>query len=263
MNKKILALSVVVLLLMAGCASQAPTPAAMMEAGTPTQEAMMENATATPEAMMENSTATPEAMMENSTATPEAMMATGMPGTGEMMGGTTTPEAMPTTGMAMTETMMATGTPAEMMMEGAWVDAALTDVNTGKSFKLSDFHGKTVLVELAASGSSDSLEQQKSLQAVLAGSSPDLVVVSLDVSAGESAADLKDHASMNKFQWSFAVAPGEVLQEIAKQYGSQYTDPANTPLLVIDPKGEAHTLPLKLTGQEQIKQAVDDYMPKM
>ncbi len=231
------------MLLLAGCASQAtPAPTAMMEAGTPTLEAMM----------------------ANSTATQAAMMATGMPDTRAMMTDTTTtPEDMAPTGMAMTETMMATGTPSGMMMENNWLAMAMTDVNTDKSFKLSDFSGKTVLLELITTQSPASLQQQKSIQAFLAGNTPDLVVVSLDIYANESADDLRSHAQMNHFQWSFGLALGQVLQEIGKQYGSQFTDPANTPLLVVDPQGTVHALPLYLTSQDQIKQAVAAYMPKM
>jgi hypothetical protein len=274
MNRKSIAIGIVVMLLMAGCASQATTaPTAMMEAETPTVEAMMENSSPTPEAMMENSTATSEAMMENDTATPEAMMENGtptseammgtaMPGTGEMMSNTATPEAMAPTEMAMTETVMSTGTPSGMMMGDEWLGIALIDVNSDKSFKLSDYQGKTVLVELISTQSSLSLLQQKSIQAIATGN-PDLVVVSLDISSNENMDSLHSHVMMNTFQWSFAMAPADVVNEIGAQYGSQYTDPANLPMLAIDQKGVSHALPLNLTGQDQIKQALAEYLPNM
>lgn len=265
MNKKILGIGILVMFLAAGCASQATVaPTTMMAADTPTAEAMMANPTATSAGMMAESSVTPGAMMAESTQTPQAMMGTAMPGTGAMMTETaTTPATMAPSGTAMTDTMMATGTPSAMMMGNDWLGSSFTDVSTGKSFKLSDFSGKTVLVELVDTKSSASLEQQKSIQTLVAGNHSDVMVVSLDISASESMDDLKSHAEMNHFAWSFASASATVAQEIGQTYGSSYTDPANTPLFVIDTKGTVHALPLRLTSLDQINGALAPYLPKM
>ncbi len=261
MKKIFFVFGILMVTLATGCLSQTTiSPTAMMAAQTPTSEAMMTESTATTEVMMPEDTATSQSMMTEATHTPEAMMSTAMPGTGEMMTGTaTTPAMMSTT---VTETMMMTGTPSAMTGTD-WLGTALSDVNTGKTFKLSDYAGKTVLVEIINTQSAATRVQQKSIQALTSGASPDLQVVSLDISPAESMDVLKSHAEMNHFNWAFASAPATLVQEIGKQYGSQYTEVPNLPLLVIDPKEAVHALPLNLQTMNQISAALAQYLPKM
>src|SRR5689334_1740850 len=73
---------------------------------------------------------------------------------------------------AMTEEMM-TETPTETMMteeammEGpTWFGAAMIDVNTGSTFKISDFQGKVVLVETMAQWCPKCKQQQDEIKLV-------------------------------------------------------------------------------------------------
>jgi cytochrome oxidase Cu insertion factor (SCO1/SenC/PrrC family) len=275
MIKKSFLFVLVVMLVAAGCSAQgAATPTAMMSEATPTSEAMMqssptpqgmmENATATPEAMQPASTSTGEAMMENGTTTPQAMPTEVMPSTGGMMEyATATPEAMSPTEETMTGTMTTQSTPAGTMSGSEWLGTPLTDVSTGKSFTLNGFSGKTVLVELLTTQCPACLEQQKSIQAYLAGGVQGLVVISLDIASNGTADNLINHLGMNHFQWTFAEAPADLVSQIGTQFGSQYIDASNTPLFVIDSMGDVHPLALKLTSQADIQNALMSYLPKM
>jgi hypothetical protein len=264
----------IVALLAAGCSSPRSTnPTAVMSEASPTAETMMQSLP-TPEAMMGGATATPEvmmpstptsgAMMDHGTATLQAMMTQAMPNTGGMVeNGTTTPEAMGIAAGSMAGTIMPEGTPTGMMMSHAWLRAQLTDVNTGKSFTLNDFRGKPVLVELMSAQCAACLQQQKSIQAFLSGTMGEVVAVSLDIAPTENASILQSHAAMNHFSWTFANVPNNLVMQIGQEFGSQYTDPANTPLLVIDSMGEVHALPLHLTSPIEIKNALSGLLPKM
>ncbi len=257
MKNKAFLFVIVAMLVAAGCSGQATaTPAAMMNEATPTGEAMLMQSSPTPEAMM----------METSPTAPEAMMAAATPSADAMLmeSDTATPQAMMTEAMAPTEgSMMSEGTPSGTMAANAWLGVSLTDASTGKSFTLGDFAGKTVLVELITTQCPACLEQQQSIQAYLAGGASGVVVVSLDIAANATTSDLLDHIGMTHFTWSFAVAPGDLVAQIGDQYGSQYLDAANAPLLVIDAMGDVHPLPLHLTGQSDIQSALESYSPKM
>ncbi len=252
-------LAIIVLVFVAGCSSQmAGTPTETMM-GTPTADMMMD--TATPDTMM--GTPTPDMMMDS--ATPDSMMGTP---TADMMMDTATPDSMMGTQDTMLEsptvdTMMQEGTPPVMMATDSLLSTSLKDTATGSSFKLSDYSGKIILVELISTKCPACLEQQQSIQAYQMGAGKDVVVVSLDIVATETSADLQDHLGMTTFHWSFASAPADLISEIGAQFGSQYIDPANTPLLVVDQMGDVHALPLNLTSEDAISNALSSYVPGM
>jgi thiol-disulfide isomerase/thioredoxin len=91
-----------------------------------------------------------------------------------------------------------------------------------------------------------------------AGKNPDLVLVTLDVDPNENAADLKKYIETNGFTWTYAVAPAEVSNELAKLYGNQFLNPPSTPMLVIDRNGDVTVLPLgKIKSASDLQQAIE------
>lgn len=196
----------------------------------PTAEAMLDKPTA--EAMLAKPTAealadhTPAAMREN---TPEAMGA---------------------------------ATPAAMMETPAWFGAALTDVATGASFTLNDFHGQVVLVETLAVWCPKCLQQQQQVKALHAalGERADFVSLGLGIDPHESAEILRDYAAAQGFDWRFAVAPAEVVRELAALYGNQFLNPPSTPMLIIDRQGAAHPLPFGIKSAEALQAALEPFL---
>lgn len=217
-------------LALAACQPAAPEAmpaqptAAVME--KPTGEAMMEKPTG--EAMLET---TPDAMAGH---TPEAML--------EL-----TPEAMAT---------------PEMMEVPAWFGAALTDVTTGASFTLTDFHGQVVLVETMAVWCPKCRQQQQQVRDLHAalGERADFVSLSLGIDPNESADVLRDYVAAQGFGWRYAVAPAEVARELARLYGDQFLNPPSTPMLIIDRQGGAHPLPFGIKDAEALQEALAPFL---
>lgn len=238
---------------------KAPTEEAMMK---PTEEAMLAEK-ATEEAMMAEKTSA-EAMAEE--ASEEAMkegMEQAMPESTEevMLAEKATEEAMMEKA-GTEEAMTATEPTEEAMAAPAWFQAELTNVNSGETFKISDFKGKVVLVETMAVWCPLCMRQQNHVRALheLLGERDDFVSLALDIDPNEDAEFLKAHAGNNGFDWHYAVAPPEVAREIGQLYGAQFLNPPSTPMLIIDRQGEVHLLPFGQKESTALQEALTPFL---
>lgn len=173
-------------------------------------------------------------------------------------------EAMPDDkAMADTEKMADEAMAEDEAMElPAWFEAELTNVNTGKPFKVADFHNKVVLVETMAVWCTNCLRQQREVQALrgLLGEQPDLVEVTLDIDPNETEDTLKAFTGKNGFDWTYAVAPAEVAREIGQLYGGQFLNPPATPMLIIDRHGQVHPLPFGHKTAQSLQEALAPFL---
>ena len=91
---------------------------------------------------------------------------------------TPTPTPTPTSTPDPTPAPVPTKTPA-------WMEIELTDVTTGKNFKISDFKGKTILMESFAVWCPTCLAQQKQMQKLGQGEDENIIHISLDTDPNE------------------------------------------------------------------------------
>jgi thiol-disulfide isomerase/thioredoxin len=224
MKSKILATLITVSIFLAACSPAAPTVEVMMEKPT---DAMMEKPT---DAMMEKPT---DAMMDKPN---DAMMD------------------------KPTDAMMETHSPE--MMVPKFFEASLTNVNTGDSFKISDFSGKVVLVENLAMWCPNCKKQQEQVKILheMLGMDSGLVSIGLDVDLNEDPADLKKYTDSNGFDWFYAIPPQEVLTEISNLYGANFLNPPSTPIFVIDRKGGIHPMPFGVKSADDLKEYIDPFL---
>lgn len=172
-----------------------------------------------------------------------------------------------------TDTMMETptddmmGTPTEAMggdemMAPGFFDVSLTNVNTGESFKISDFAGKVVLIENLAMWCPSCKKQQEQVKLLnnALSMNSDLITIGFDVDPNENAADLKKYTESNGFDWVYAVPPQEVLNEISKLYGANFLNPPSTPILIIDRKGGVHPMPFGIKSADDLKKFIDPFL---
>jgi len=241
MIKKTLYVMFSLVFVLAACAPAAATPEAMMDKPT---EAVMDQPT---EAVMEKPT---EAMMGTPSVemmeTPGAVMADKP--TEVMMPGdpTATPDAM---GSGMIETP-------------AWFSAALSNARSGEKVSINDFKGKVVLVETFTSMCPKCDEQQAQVKALQTGMgmNPDLVFIALGIDPMENAANLKNYADRNGFDWIFTVSSDAVAAEIGSTYGQMFLDPASAPILVIDRKGQAHPMPFGVKSADDLAKFIEPFL---
>ena len=186
---------------------------------------------AVPDAMMDKPTH--DAMMEKGTAAPDAMM----------------PKD-------------ASATPEAIMESPAWFGASFTDVNTGQTFTINDFKGKVVLVETMAVWCPKCYTQQEHIKSLrdFVGERDDFVSISLDIDPNEDASILQSYLQQTGFAWRYAIAQPDVAREIAQLYGDQFLNPPSTPILIVDRKGAAHSLPFGIKSAEDLLDHVQPFL---
>lgn len=143
-----------------------------------------------------------------------------------------------------------------------WFAVALTDVNTGKSFKIADFVGKVVLIDTMATWCPTCQGEMSQVQDLIDTVGPDrgLVAVSLDVDPNEDATILQKFAATNNFGWRIAIAPTEVGQFLATHYDVEYLNPPLQPMLIIDRQGGVWGLPFGIKSSISLRKTLESYL---
>jgi thiol-disulfide isomerase/thioredoxin len=143
-----------------------------------------------------------------------------------------------------------------------WFDVELTDVNSGSTFRISDFAGKVVLVEMIAVWCPTCQGEMSQVQQLheTYGQDGDLITVTLDVDVNEDAPLLKKFAETNKFTWRIAIAPAEIGRFMAANYDPNYINPPTQPMLIIDKKGGVWGLPFGIKSATSLQKTLDRYL---
>lgn len=156
----------------------------------------------------------------------------------------------------------ATEVPTVLPDTPEWFDIELTDAQTGKTFTMSDYAGKVVLLETMAMWCPNCVLQAHEVRKLheALGNPEDLISVSLDVDVNEDSESLKEYAGGYGFEWHFAVAPLEIARALGNLYTAQYLNPPLSPMLIIDRKGNVHHLEYGHKDVETLKKAVGPYL---
>jgi hypothetical protein len=151
---------------------------------------------------------------------------------------------------------------ASERMKPEWFDILLTDVNTGQTFTVDDFHGDVVLLETMAMWCSNCLSQQKQVKALheRLGPSRDLVSIGLDVDPNEEAPALQSYTEQRGFDWIYAISPAELSRALADAYGDQFLNPPSTPILIVDRHGEVHPLRFGIKDADELLAEIESFI---
>lgn len=145
--------------------------------------------------------------------------------------------------------------PAQEM--AGWMDTELTDVLTGDTFRISDFKGKTILVESFAVWCPTCLAQQKEMNKITESEGEDIVHISLNTDPNEDEAKVKGHVERNKLNWYFAIAPKELTEALIDEFGLEVVSAPRAPVVLICEDGEARLLRSGLKSADDILSEVE------
>lgn len=119
-----------------------------------------------------------------------------------------------------------------------WAARTLTDVATGRAFRIADFAGRTVFVETMAIWCSNCRAQQARFREALGRLDPSLVAyVVLSVDPGETGEALERYRSEQGFLGTYAVAGREVSAALVEAFGPNAINPPSVPVVVVRPDG--------------------------
>jgi len=143
-----------------------------------------------------------------------------------------------------------------------WYSSPLTDVNTGDVFTIEENLGKVILVETLATWCSNCYKQQTEVAKFhdLLGERDDFISLGIDIDPYEDIVLLTGYVRKNGFDWLYVVASGEMVDEISLIYGPQFLNPPSTPMLIIDRKGNAHSLDFGIKSAEELLNNVFPYL---
>ena len=143
-----------------------------------------------------------------------------------------------------------------------WYSSPLTDVNTGDVFTIEENLGKVILVETLATWCSNCYKQQTEVAKFhdLLGERDDFISLGIDIDPNEDIVLLTGYVRKNGFDWLYVVASGDMVDEISLIYGPQFLNPPSTPMLIIDRKGNAHSLDFGIKSAEELLNNVFPYL---
>jgi thiol-disulfide isomerase/thioredoxin len=144
-------------------------------------------------------------------------------------------------------------TTAALAQDSSWRDLPLTDAQTGETFTLADFAGKTVYVEPMATWCANCRQQLGNVREAKEQLGDEVTFIALSVETTLTADELARYADDQGFDFTFAVMTPEVLRALAAEFGQSITSPPATPHFVIHPDGSTSEL---LTGSSTADEIV-------
>ncbi|UCF99893.1 MAG: TlpA family protein disulfide reductase [Spirochaetaceae bacterium] len=114
-----------------------------------------------------------------------------------------------------------------------WRDVPLRDVTSGRTFRISDFEGKPVLLESFAVWCPVCSKQQKEIQELHQEIGEQVISISIDVDPNEDEDLVRDHASRNGFSWLYAIAPPELIRALIDEFGTAIVAAPSSPIVLI------------------------------
>lgn len=148
----------------------------------------------------------------------------------------------------------AAGDAARSALEAtAWATSELTDVATGRPFRIADFAGRTVFVETMAIWCSNCRGQQARFRDALASIDPARVAyVVLTVDPGETAQALDRYRAEQGFTGTYALAGSEVAAALVESFGPNAVNPPSVPVVIVRPDGSVEFT----TGPKSVEEIV-------
>lgn len=134
----------------------------------------------------------------------------------------------------------------------AWQHLELTNAQTGETFTLASFDGKTVFVEPMATWCSNCRRQLDNVNNAMKEAGEKVVFIALSVEGNLANEKLAEYAKREGFDMVFAVTTPELLTALVEEFGRTVTSPPSTPHFIIRPDGTTTGLVTDIEAPEVI-----------
>ncbi|MBP6470194.1 MAG: TlpA family protein disulfide reductase [Chloroflexi bacterium] len=163
---------------------------------------------------------------------------------------------MQDTGTEAADGDMAEASMDTMAEKPAWQTIALTNAQSGETFTLGGFAGKTVFVEPMATWCTNCRQQLGNVAQIREQFGDDVIFIALSLETNLSHEELARYAADQGFDWHFAVMTPEMLQSLAETYGRTITNAPSTPHFIIRADGTYTDLKTGVDSPEQLVQFI-------
>lgn len=134
-----------------------------------------------------------------------------------------------------------------------WQDIELEDVRNGEAYTVAELE-KPVLLETFAVWCPTCTRQQEAVKEFE--KDADVTSVSLDVDPNEDADKVRSHIQRNGFDWRYSIAPSEMSQKLAKEFGNVVLNPPSAPMILVCEEG-ARKLPNGVKPPSKLEEEVE------
>ena len=141
----------------------------------------------------------------------------------------------------------------EKVSAASWIDFELKDIATGKTFKISDFNNKPVLLESFAVWCPTCTKQQRIIKDLHKEVGDSVVSISIDTDPNEDESRVLGHINNNGFNWYYAIAPVEMTKSLINQFGIGIVNAPAAPMVLICADGNVRKLGSGVKSVETLK----------
>ena len=134
-----------------------------------------------------------------------------------------------------------------------WIDMELVEVNTGETFKISDFSEKPVLLESFAVWCPICTAQQRESEKLHEEVGDSIVSISIDTDPNEDAAKVISYIAREGFDWRFAVSPIDLTRALIDDFGVGVVNAPSAPVVLVCEDGSSRKLPSGIKRVAQLK----------
>jgi thiol-disulfide isomerase/thioredoxin len=135
------------------------------------------------------------------------------------------------------------------------LNTKLTDLNTGKDFKLNDFD-KPILIESFAVWCPTCTRQQKITKELHEEIGESAISISLDTDPNEDESKILEHTQRNGFTWRYAISPPDLTRTFIDIFGVGFANAPQAPMVLICPDHSAELLKRGVKSTSQLKEAI-------
>ncbi|MAF50654.1 MAG: hypothetical protein CMH64_01050 [Nanoarchaeota archaeon] len=136
----------------------------------------------------------------------------------------------------------------------SWQNTPLKDVSSGKSFKISDFRGKNILLESFAVWCPVCTKQQKEIQKLH--NDPNLAIIELDTDPNEDETKVLEHINRNNFKGLYAVAPKSLSDALVDEFGLGVISAPSAPVVLICEDGSSRFLKRGVKKADKLREEI-------
>ena len=138
-----------------------------------------------------------------------------------------------------------------------WRNVELKDIKTGVPFKISDFKGKTILLQSFAVWCPTCKSQQDELDKLKNDVGDDIEIVSIDTDPNEDKKRVIGHIDRFEYDWLFSIDQNKFAEKLVDEFGINVVNAPSSPVILIDKDQNSRLLRSGLKREDRLKEEID------